>query len=192
MSPREVRAHVAKKNGQKVARRMIVFAKGSDVLSLRLAPYFKDRRPMIRIAFQIAWLTLWIGLALVAYAKIGGDQLSAYSEWQLGPYVQLWEEYLAPFFRGEGAIIAQIATVAVVLFLLVVAFRLSIFLAKFALAFLIAQTLLSSMTTMGVPAPHPYLIALAPFALVWVILSAFIENVGIRQRIRNLFRRLTS
>lgn len=42
MSPREVRAHVAKKGGDKVARRMIVFAKGDDILSLRLAPYFED------------------------------------------------------------------------------------------------------------------------------------------------------
>lgn len=42
MSPLEVRAHVAKGNRDKVARRMIVFAKGGDILSLRLAPYFKD------------------------------------------------------------------------------------------------------------------------------------------------------
>lgn len=43
MSPREIRAHVAKKDGNTVARRMIVFAKGDDILSLRVAPHFKER-----------------------------------------------------------------------------------------------------------------------------------------------------
>ena len=40
MTPQEIRKHVAKRDQDKVARRMIVFAKGNDILSLRLAPYF--------------------------------------------------------------------------------------------------------------------------------------------------------
>lgn len=43
MSAREIRAHVAKKQGNVVARRMIAFLQGDDVLSIRLKPYFKDR-----------------------------------------------------------------------------------------------------------------------------------------------------
>jgi hypothetical protein len=71
---------------------------------------------------------------------------------------------------SHKAIIARIATFVLELFMLFVAFRLSIFLAKFALALVIAQTILSSTTTMGVSAPQPYLFALAPFALVWCVL----------------------
>lgn len=41
MTPREIRAHVAKKQKDKVARRMIAFTQGKDVLSVRLRPYFK-------------------------------------------------------------------------------------------------------------------------------------------------------
>jgi hypothetical protein len=37
MTPQEIRAHVAKREKDIVARRMIVFAKGNDILSLRLA-----------------------------------------------------------------------------------------------------------------------------------------------------------
>ena len=48
MSPREVRAHVAKKAQQKIARRMIVFAQGDDILSIRPKPYFEDQRPWRR------------------------------------------------------------------------------------------------------------------------------------------------
>ncbi|MBL4746243.1 MAG: type IV secretory system conjugative DNA transfer family protein [Flavobacteriaceae bacterium] len=42
MSPREIRAHVAKREKDIVARRMIAFLQGDDVLSIRLKPYFKD------------------------------------------------------------------------------------------------------------------------------------------------------
>lgn len=40
MSNSQIKKHVAKHDRDKVARRMIVFAKGDDMLSLRLAPYF--------------------------------------------------------------------------------------------------------------------------------------------------------
>lgn len=43
MSPREIRAHVAKRQGDIVARRMIAFAQGDDILSVRLRPYFKEK-----------------------------------------------------------------------------------------------------------------------------------------------------
>jgi len=43
--PGEVRELVAKRDGDLVARSMIVFAKGDDVLNLRLAPYFEKREP---------------------------------------------------------------------------------------------------------------------------------------------------
>lgn len=43
MSPREVKAHVAKKDKAIVARRMIVFAQGDDILSVKPRPYFKDK-----------------------------------------------------------------------------------------------------------------------------------------------------
>lgn len=41
MSNSQIKRHVAKHDRDKVARRMIVFAKGDDMLSLRLAPYFQ-------------------------------------------------------------------------------------------------------------------------------------------------------
>lgn len=41
MSPREIRAHIAKRQNDKVARRMIVFTQGSDVLSVRPKPFFE-------------------------------------------------------------------------------------------------------------------------------------------------------
>lgn len=44
-SPSEVAAFVAKSHGDKVARSMIVFGKGGDVLNLRLAPYFMFKSP---------------------------------------------------------------------------------------------------------------------------------------------------
>lgn len=40
MNPQEVRKHVAKKQGNKVARRMIVIAPGDDILSVKPVPYF--------------------------------------------------------------------------------------------------------------------------------------------------------
>lgn len=43
MSPREIRAHVAKRQGDIVARRMIAFTQGDDILSVRLKPYFKEK-----------------------------------------------------------------------------------------------------------------------------------------------------
>lgn len=43
-APDEVRELTAKKDGDDVARSMIVFAKGRDVLNLRLAPYFPPSR----------------------------------------------------------------------------------------------------------------------------------------------------
>jgi type IV secretory pathway TraG/TraD family ATPase VirD4 len=62
LSAREVRAHVAKKRGAKVARRMIVFAQGDDVLSVRLKPYFEDRRPWRWALARAA--TGWLGTRL--------------------------------------------------------------------------------------------------------------------------------
>lgn len=41
LTPSEVRELVAKKDGDKVARRMIVFGKGNDVFCLRPVPYFQ-------------------------------------------------------------------------------------------------------------------------------------------------------
>lgn len=41
MSAREIREHVAKKKGDKVARRMIVFLQGDDILSINLKPFFE-------------------------------------------------------------------------------------------------------------------------------------------------------
>lgn len=41
MSNSQIKKHVAKHDKDKAARRMIVFAKGDDMLSLRLAPYFQ-------------------------------------------------------------------------------------------------------------------------------------------------------
>jgi hypothetical protein len=41
MSNSQIKRHVAKHDRDKVARRMIAFAKGDDMLSLRLAPYFQ-------------------------------------------------------------------------------------------------------------------------------------------------------
>lgn len=49
LKPSEIRELVGKRDGDKVARSMIVFAKGSDTLNIRLSPYFApvtDRRPM--------------------------------------------------------------------------------------------------------------------------------------------------
>lgn len=44
MSPREIRAHIAKRQNDKVARRMIVFTQGSDVLSVRPRPFFHGKK----------------------------------------------------------------------------------------------------------------------------------------------------
>ncbi|MCB1754325.1 MAG: type IV secretory system conjugative DNA transfer family protein [Gammaproteobacteria bacterium] len=44
MTPQEIRKHIAVREKDDVARRMIVIARGDDVLSLRPKPYFKDRR----------------------------------------------------------------------------------------------------------------------------------------------------
>lgn len=46
----EVRELIAKKDGDAVARSMIVFAKGRDVLNLRLRPYFVTDRPAAAVA----------------------------------------------------------------------------------------------------------------------------------------------
>jgi hypothetical protein len=43
LAPDEVRELVAKKDGDRVARSMIVFGKGGDVFNLKLAPYFEAR-----------------------------------------------------------------------------------------------------------------------------------------------------
>lgn len=42
MTPQEVRQHVRKPNADALARRMIVFGRGSDVLSIRPKPYFRQ------------------------------------------------------------------------------------------------------------------------------------------------------
>lgn len=47
LDPAEVRELIAKKDGDLVARSMIVFAKGGDVLNLRLAPYFEPPKPSV-------------------------------------------------------------------------------------------------------------------------------------------------
>lgn len=193
MSPREVRAHVAKKDDDAVARRMIVFAKGSDVLSLRLAPYFKGKRKMIRLFFEVALYTLCMATVLFLYVAIGGDDLAAYWEWQWRPYVGFWHEHIAPFFRtGSGQTYATIFYVVAALFLLLVAFRLSVFVAKMLVALVIAHAVLGMTGSVNVPDLHPYLIAAAPFALVWVVLSSFIQSAGIRQRILVIVRRAKS
>lgn len=46
LTPEEVRDLTAKRDGDAVARSMIVFAKGRDVLNIRLAPYFARIRPV--------------------------------------------------------------------------------------------------------------------------------------------------
>lgn len=43
LKPSEIRELVGKRDGDKVARSMIVFAKGSDTLNIRLSPYFAPR-----------------------------------------------------------------------------------------------------------------------------------------------------
>lgn len=192
MSPREIRAHVAKKDSDAVARRMIVFAKGSDVLSLRLAPYFKGRRKMFRLFLEVAWYTFLIAVCMLIYVKIGPDDLASYWQWQWKPYTDFGDKYFSDFMRGDGQIFKNMLLAVVVLMLLVLAFRVSVFFAKIVLAFVIAQTLLAWYTTLNIPEPQPVLLIVAPMAAVWVVVSAMMQNVGMIQRIRNLFRRLKS
>lgn len=45
LTPLEIKELTAKRDGDKVARSMIVFGKGGDVFNLRLAPYFEPLRP---------------------------------------------------------------------------------------------------------------------------------------------------
>jgi hypothetical protein len=192
MSPREIRAHVAKKDSDAVARRMIVFAKGSDVLSLRLAPYFKGRRKMFRLFLEVAWYTFLIAVCMLIYAKVGPDDLASYWQWQWQPYTEFGEKYFSDFMRGDGQIFKNMLLAVVVLMLLVLAFRVSVFFAKIVLAFAIAQTLLAWYTTLNIPEPQPVLLIVAPMAAVWVVVSAMMQNVGMSQRVRNIFRRLKS
>ena len=192
MSPREIRAHVAKKDSDAVARRMVVFAKGSDVLSLRLAPYFKGRRKMFRLFLEIAWYTFLIAVCMLLYEKIGSDNLATYWQWQWEPYVAFSDEYFSDFMRGDGQIFKQMLLVVVALFFLVLAFRVTLFAAKLVLAFIIAQTVLAWYTTLNIPDPHPYMLIAAPITAVWVVVASSMQNVGIRQRLRNMWRRIKS
>lgn len=47
LTPNEVAAMVAKSHGDAVARSMIVFGKGGEILNLRLAPYFRSSAPAL-------------------------------------------------------------------------------------------------------------------------------------------------
>lgn len=192
MSPREIRAHVAKKDSDAVARRMVVFAKGSDVLSLRLAPYFKGRRKVFRLFLEIAWYTFLIAVCMLIYAKVGPEDLASYWEWQWRPYREFSDMYFADFMRGDGQVFKYMLLAVVALLLLALAFRITLFAAKIVMAFIIAQTVLAWYTTLNVPDPHPYTMIAAPVAAVWVIVATSMQNVGMRQRMRNVWRRIRS
>lgn len=61
VTPQEVRELVAKRDGEAVARSMVVFAKGGDKLNIRLAPYFRPLPPVVAFTPEelAAKITAW-------------------------------------------------------------------------------------------------------------------------------------
>lgn len=69
MTATEIRELIGKKDGDKVARSMIVFGKGGDVFNIKLAPYFLNKQnstpPLESSRPEVAWQLLeyfWRGL----------------------------------------------------------------------------------------------------------------------------------
>lgn len=71
LAPEEVRELVGKRDGDKVARSMIAFAKGGDVLNVRLSPYFDPARPQPRPVpappRKEPWAVRWLLVDPVGY-----------------------------------------------------------------------------------------------------------------------------
>lgn len=60
VAPDAVRELIGKKDGDAVARSMIVFAKGGDVLNVKLAPYFEKQLPQVQPPALLSWGEAWV------------------------------------------------------------------------------------------------------------------------------------
>lgn len=193
MTPREIRAHVAKKIGGVVARRMIVFGKGSDILSLRLAPYFQGRKAMVQTILQIAWGAFLCALGFMAWVYIGGENLGAYWEWQWRPYVKFWEdEGISGFFRTDGAPYLTILYVVIAIFALLLLRRILTFAAKVVLSFTIAQTALYAMGAEGIWQPDRLLYVASAVSVIWLIAAGLLTKIGVGRGVRTIIYRIRS
>ena len=145
------------------------------LLSLVVEGNRMNQKPW-QVALEIVFQAVLIGLALFLWFTIGPENWRAWWQWQWEPYTELWAKYGRDFFAGQGQPYVLALSAAAALVLVLVAFRLSVWLAKIMIAFFLATTALSFFQADQIDPPHPYLIGGAVVAALWLVISTVLQG----------------
>ena len=126
------------------------------------------------------------------WVYVGPDDLARYWEWQWRPHREFYDKYLRDFFAYDAAPYLTILYIAVGLFLLLLVWRLMIFLAKLFTSFVLALTALWILGAENVGQPPAYLWAVLPFTFGWIVFTALLQGDAASISLRGIWRRLRS
>lgn len=123
---------------------------------------------------EIIWFMMLISVGLFLWFTIGADNWRTWWTWQIEPYSELWDNYGADFFAGEGQAYRQIAYLIAAITIIFTSMRLAIWISKILIAAALSTTALWYFGLSEIPQP--------PLTLIIGAVAAALLLVGMMLR----------